>query len=147
MKVAAAIQNAIQCYWAINDKKKKKEIPPRNHWAAFFKRVDRIELSKEPERVPSTSGVSETAACPSSVVADNPSALPALTSFPSCSQQLFLPVHSMPAPVCQVLNCTTVLFKVLDCKNKKGLFLHLFIFMYYLCEKYYKPITIQYWLC
>ena len=30
----------------------------------FFKRVDRFESSKEPEPVPSTSGVSEIAACP-----------------------------------------------------------------------------------
>ena len=43
------------------------------------------------------------------------------------------------SPVCQLLYCTTVLFKVLYCKMKKCLF-----FMYYLCEKYYKPITVQY---
>ena len=37
---------------------------------------------------------------------------------------------------------TTVLFKVLCCKIKNGYFLCLF-FMYYSCEKYYKPITVQ----
>ena len=41
----------------------------------FFKRVDRIESSKEPESVPSTSGMSEIAACPLSPTANNPSAL------------------------------------------------------------------------
>ena len=41
--------------------------------------------------------------------------------------------------------CTTVLFKVLYCKNKNVYFLCLF-FMYYLCEKYYKLITVQYYV-
>ncbi|KAM7241296.1 hypothetical protein CapIbe_007868, partial [Capra ibex] len=48
----------------------------------FFKRTGRIESSKEPESVPSTSDVSEIAACPP--IANGPSALPSLTSFP-CS--------------------------------------------------------------
>ena len=39
---------------------------------------------------------------------------------------------------------TTVLFKVLYSKIKNALFLCLF-FMYYLCEKYYKPIIVQYY--
>ena len=46
------------------------------------------------------------------------------------------------APVCQLLYCTTVLFKVLYCKIKMFYFLHLF-FTYYLCEKIYKSITVQ----
>ena len=41
----------------------------------FLKRVDRIGSSKKTEPVPSASGVSETAACPPSPVADDPSAL------------------------------------------------------------------------
>ena len=45
------------------------------------------------------------------------------------------------APVCQLLYCTTVLFKVLYCKIK-NIFL---FFMYYLFEKYHKPITVQYY--
>ena len=48
----------------------------------FFKRVDRIESSKEQESVPSTSGVSEIAACPLFPTADNPLALPPI-SIPS----------------------------------------------------------------
>ena len=52
----------------------------------FFKRVDRIESSKEPEPVPSTSGVSETGAYPPSPIADDPSALPSPTSSPSSCQ-------------------------------------------------------------
>ncbi|CAI9155259.1 unnamed protein product [Rangifer tarandus platyrhynchus] len=45
------------------------------------------------------------------------------------------------SPLCQLLYSTTVLFKVLYCKMKKCLF-----FMYYLCGKYYKPITVQYYI-
>ena len=48
----------------------------------FFKRVDRIESSKEPEPVPSTSGMSEISACPPSPIVDDPSALPPPTSSP-----------------------------------------------------------------
>ena len=50
----------------------------------------------------------------------------------------------MPAPVYRLLYCTTVLFKVLYCKIK-NVFKILF-FMYYLCEKYYKSITVQYYI-
>ena len=35
----------------------------------------------------------------------------------------FLPVHLIPAPVCQLLYCTAVLFKILDCKIKNVYFL------------------------
>ena len=84
MKVAAAVENAIQCYHLIL--MRKRELLPRHHWIIFFKRVDRIESSKESEPVPSTSGVSEIAACPSSPIADDPSSLPSPTSAPSFSQ-------------------------------------------------------------
>ena len=42
---------------------------------------------------------------------------------------------------------TTVLFKVLYCKIK-NVFFNFFVcfFMCYLCEKYYKPITVQYYI-
>ena len=54
----------------------------------------------------------------------------------------------MPAPVCQLLYCSTVLFKVLYCKIKNVFFIFCvcLFFMYYLCEKYYKPITVQYYI-
>ena len=81
MKVAAAVQNAIKCYRVIYDEKKRAGSLDR-----FFKRVDRIESSKEPEPVPSMSGVSEIAACLPSPIADDPSALPSPTSSPSSSQ-------------------------------------------------------------
>ena len=59
--------------------------------------------------VPSALGMSETAACPLSPIADAPSALPSHTSSSSSSQftPSFPPVHSMPAQVCQC--CTAVL--------------------------------------
>ena len=84
MKVAAAVQNAIQCYRVIYDEKKRAAT--QTSLDRFFKRVDRMESSKEPEPVPSTSGVSEIAARPPSPIADDPSALPSPTSSPSSSQ-------------------------------------------------------------
>ena len=47
---------------------------------------------------------------------------------------------------CQLLCYTTVLFKVLYCKIKNIFFIFCLFFMYYLCEKYYKPITLQYYI-
>ena len=43
---------------------------------------------------------------------------------------------------------TTVLFKVPYCKSKNVFFIFCvcLLFMYYLCEKYYKPITLQYYI-
>ena len=101
-KVAADVQNAIQCYHVIYDEKKKATT--QTSLDHFFKRVDRIESSKEPEPVPSMSGMSEIAACPPSPIADNPSALRSPTSSPSSSN--FLPVTR-----CQPLyaSCCTVL--------------------------------------
>ena len=61
-KVAAAVQNAVQCYCAICDNKRRATT--QTSLDRFFKRVDRIESSKEPEPVPSKSGVSEIATCP-----------------------------------------------------------------------------------
>ena len=52
----------------------------------------------------------------------------------------------MPSPVCQLLCYTTVLFKVRCCKIKNILFLLCLFFMYYLCAKYYMPITVQYYV-
>ena len=51
------------------------------------------------------------------------------------------------APGCQQLYCTTVLFKVLYCKLKNVFFIFCvcLFFMYYLCEKYYKPIIVLYY--
>ncbi|KAJ8781183.1 hypothetical protein J1605_011167 [Eschrichtius robustus] len=83
-KVAAAVQDAIQCYRVIYDGKKRATT--QTSLDHFFKRVDRIESSKEPEPVPSTSGVSEIAACFPSPIADNSSALPSPTSSLSSSQ-------------------------------------------------------------
>ena len=84
MKVAAVIQNAIQCYRVIYDEKKRAAT--QTSLDRIFKTVDRIESSKEPEPVPSTSGMSEIAACPPSPIAEDTSALPSLTSSPFSSQ-------------------------------------------------------------
>ena len=48
--------------------------------------------------------------------------------------------------MCQLLYCTTVLFKVLYYKIEIKIVLCILIFiMYYLCENYYKAITVQYY--
>ena len=83
-KVAAAVQDAIQCYRVIYDEKRRATT--QTSLDRFSKRVDRIESNKEPEPVPSTSGISEIAACPPSPIADDSSALPSPTSSPSSSQ-------------------------------------------------------------
>ena len=83
-KHKSSVDVVIQCYHVIYDK--KKELLPRHRWVIFFKSVGRIESSKEPEPVPSTSGVSEITTFPPSLIADDPSALPSPTSSPSSSQ-------------------------------------------------------------
>ena len=83
-KVAAAVQNAIQGYRVIYDEKKRATT--QTSLDCFFKRVVIIESGKEPEPVPSTSGVNEIVACPPSPIADDPSALPSPTSSSSSSQ-------------------------------------------------------------
>lgn len=120
-KVAAAFQNAIQCY---RDIYKRKRATTQTTLGHFFKRVDRIEPSKEPEPVLSTSNMSDTAACPLPPVADDPSALSSPTISPSSSQQLFLSAHSMPTLYASY--CVVVLYFSRYCTvrlNKFSLFL------------------------
>ena len=72
----------------------------------FFKRVDRIEFSKETEPVSSASGMSEIAAYPPSPVVDHPSALPFPTPSPfsiSNSSCLFTRCQSLCASYCTTL--------------------------------------------
>ena len=68
-KGAAAVQNAI-CIMYVSCMMRKQELLAREHWIIF--QVGRIELSNEPEPVPSMSGMSEIAACPLSPVAKDP---------------------------------------------------------------------------
>ena len=82
-KVVAAVQNAIQHHHAVRDEKKRATT--QMSLDSFFKKVDRIESSKEPEPVPSMSGMNEIAVCPPSPVADKGSAPPSPTSSPSSS--------------------------------------------------------------
>ncbi|XP_017912230.1 PREDICTED: PHD finger protein 11 isoform X1 [Capra hircus] len=56
-KAAAAVQNAVQCCAVACDEKQRA--PIQTTLDRFLKRVDRIEPSKEPEPVPSTSGPPE----------------------------------------------------------------------------------------
>ena len=95
-------------------------------------------FSQKPEPVLLMSGATGTAACPLSPIAGDPSALPPPTS------SLLQSVTPLVCSVCQLLYCTTVLFKVLACKLKNVQFF--VFFMYYLFKKYYKPITVWYGL-
>ena len=70
IKIAAPVQNAIQHYYSIYDEKNRATT--QISLDCFFKKVDRIESSKEPEPVPSLSGMSEVAAGSPSPIADNP---------------------------------------------------------------------------
>ena len=70
----------------ISSVKRKKQATIQTLLDHFFKRVDRIEPSKEPEPGLSRLGMREIAACRLSPVADDSSALPPSASFLSSSQ-------------------------------------------------------------
>ena len=94
MKVAAAIQNVIQCYRGIYDEKKRATT--QTLLDCSFKKVDRIESSKEPEPVPLAAGMeSQLALCLLLLMTLQFYHLP--TPIPL--QSVTLLVHSMPAPV------------------------------------------------
>ena len=87
---------------------RKIELLPRHHWIIFFKRVDRIESSKEQEHVPSMSGMSEIAACPQLLwlmifqLYHFPPPLPPPISNSSC---LFTRCPPLYSSCCTVLLC------------------------------------------
>ena len=114
---------------------RKWELLPRLLLGHFFQKVDRFESSKESEPVSLMSEVNEIAACPPSAIADHCSCPPSL--------HLFSPLQSVTLPACS-LNVSPCLPAVV-LYYCAFLFLH-FIFTYYLCEKYYKPTTIQYYI-
>ena len=109
------------------------------HVANFQRCEPAACFSKEPEPVPSTSGVSEIVTCPPPPIPDDRSALPSPISSPS-----FLLVHSIPSAMCQLLYCTSVLCKGLYCKiqNLSCIFCVYLVFMYYLCEMCYQQYYI-----
>ena len=120
--------------WWLSNNKRLPEAPQlyfRTLYTKFStKEPSSYKLSKMLTCISSMFSMSEVAADPPSPIAEYPSALPSPTSLPSW---LCLPVCSTPAPVCQLLSWTTVLFKVLY-YNMLSLFLCLFFLMYYLHE-------------
>ena len=117
--------------------------PPQVACALHCTVLDRVQWfsvsipSTEP--VPSKSGLSETAPCPPSPIADNPSPLLSLTSFPppvSDSSCLFTRC------ICQ-LYCPTVLSKVLYYKIKNVFIFCLFfyvLFVWKVLQTYYSAV-------
>ena len=107
----------------------------------FFQKVDRIDSSKEPELVPSTSGRSEIAACPylqSLMIIQLYHLSPPLLPLVSNSSCLFTPWCQTRYASC----CIVLLYFSRYCTVR----LKIFYFLFYLCEKYYKPVSIQYYI-
>ena len=101
--------------------------------------------SKEPEPEPSESVLSEITACTPSPIVDDLSALPSPTSSPSCISN-----SSGPFTPCQPLHagcCTVLLHFSRSCtiRLKCFFFVCVYFLMYYFCEKYYKPLSVQYY--
>ena len=131
-KVAAAIQNAIQCYHVNHDE--KKSTTTQTSLDHFFNRVDRIESNKEPEPVSSTSGMSEIVVCLHLLLLTilqlyhlSPPLLPPVSSS-SC---LFTGCQPLYASCCTIL----LLFKVLYCKIKNVFFIFCVCFICIICVK------------
>ena len=84
------------------------------YYIKYSSTVHRVFISS-PEPTPSTSSVSEIAACPPSPIAEDLSALP----FPTSSRWLFLPIHSIPA---LLRHCCTLLLWFSRYYNIKSIF-------------------------
>ena len=83
--------------------------------------------------------------CPQSPIADDPSAPPALTSSPppvSHSSCLFTGCQPLFTSCCTVL----LYFSRHSTVRLEMLYFLCLFFMYYLCEKCYKPIIVQYYI-
>ena len=93
--------------------------------------------------LPSQSGFSETAACPVSYCWTFSSAISHLLSL-----LVTLPACSLDASRCMYASCCPVLQSFSkDCTVRLEMFyLCVCFFMYYLCDKYYKHITVQYYI-
>ena len=112
-KVAATIQNAIQCYHVNYDE--KRSTTTHTSLDHFFKSVDRIESNKEPEPVSSTSGMSDIVVCLHLLflkILRLCHLSPLLVPPASSSSCLFTGCQPLYASCCIVL----LLFKVLYCK-------------------------------
>ena len=112
------------------------------HWSLqdvnFQKCEHATPSGKEPEPMPSVSGMSEVAACRLSPIADDPSALSSPTSSPTSS--VTLSVCSLDARCSsQLLYCTTILFKAMN-HLVKNVYFFCLLFVYY-----FDYITVQYY--
>ena len=85
----------------MSSRMRKKRAITQTSRDRFFNRVDRNKSNKEPEPVPSTSGVSEIATYPPSPIADDSSAVP-ISHLLSPLQSLTLLAYSLDASPCML---------------------------------------------
>ena len=90
-------------------------------------------------------GISEIAACPPSPISDSPLTLPSPTSSLSRQESITLLACSLDVspyiPAVVLYYCT---FQGIVLQDLKCFLYFLCLFFMCLCEKYYKPITIQF---
>ena len=124
-----------------------EELLPRCHGIIFIKKEDRIETSKEPETVPSASGMSDIAACPLSPIADGPSTLQSPSPLPPPLRVTLLActLNASPWMPAVVLNYCTFQGTAHKMENAFFHFCSYLLFMYYFYEKYFKPTRVQYY--
>ena len=107
----------------------------------FFKSVDRITSGKEPEHAINTSHEWNCSLCSISCCWPSFSSTISLLSLLLSVTLLARPLTASPCMPAVVLYFTRY------CTVRLKLFYFLcLIFVYYLCEEYYKPITVQYYI-
>ena len=102
--------------------------------------VGRIESSKESEPAPSTSGLNEISAYLPSAIAEVFQLYHLLSLFQSVTLLTCSSCQPLYVSSCRILLCYTRYFPV----RLKCVLYFCVCFMYYLCEKYYISIIVQY---
>ena len=120
----------------------KKDLLPRRHWIIFSKGW------AEPNPVRNQNLCHQ---CQGGVKLQLALRLPSLTILRLCRLPPLLPppvsdssCRSLDASPCVQLSCCST-FKVLYFKIKNVFFIFVFVFLCIICEKYYKPIMVQYY--
>ena len=122
----------------------RRKLLPRHHWIVYFKRVDRIEsarnqnLCHECQAWVTLQLVLHLLLLTILQLCHLPPPLPPPVSNSSC-------LFTRCQPLCASC-CTVLLYFSRYCIVRLKMFYFLCLFFkYYLCEKYYKTITVQYY--